>query len=340
MKRVLSLGLAALLLMFALTGCGEKERILYKSVNLKDYVDLADYKNLKVDTKADDFTEIYDSVIAGDVEDLELYVTKKEGTVADGDTVNIDYEGKKDGVAFEGGTAKGRDLKIGSNSLIDGFEKGLIGVEIGSTVDLNLTFPKDYKTADLAGKAVVFTVKVNYVKTTEALKPEEYFEEMGFKTVEEYNNDVKDRAINGYLIEKVLEKSSIKNYPEADVEILKAEFTSLMEKNLQSYYGVSLTDYLSQSGMTQDSFNKSLLDERVYPLMKEQMPLYAILDEEKQEVTAEDIDGAVADMLEDYGKGANVTAEQLKEYYGEYYFENMLVSEKVVEILKEYAKIK
>lgn len=340
MKRVLSLCLAALLLMLALTGCGEKERILYKSVNLKDYVDLADYKNIKVDTKAKDFTEIYDSVIAGDVEDLDLYVTKKEGTVADGDTVNIDYEGKKDGVAFEGGTAKGYDLKIGSNSFIDGFEKGLIGVAIGSTVDLNLTFPKDYQSADLAGKAVVFTVKVNYVKTTEALKPEEYFGEMGFKTVEEYNNDVKDRAINGYLIEKVLEKSSIKNYPEADVEILKAEFTSLMEKNLQSYYGMSLTDYLSQSGMTQDSFNKSLLDEQVYPLMKEQMPLYAILDEEKLEVTAEDIEGAVADMLEDYGKDANVTAEQLKEYYGEYYFENMLVSEKVVEVLKEYAKIK
>lgn len=340
MKRILSLILVAAAIMLFMTGCGEKDRILYKTAKLTDFVDLADYKNIKVDTSADDFIEIYDSVIAGDVEDLDLYVTKTEGTVADGDTVNIDYVGKKDGVAFEGGTDEGYDLTIGSDSFIDGFEDGLIGAEIGSTVYLNLTFPENYGNEELNGQDVVFTVTVNYVKTTEALKPEEYFEDMGFKSVEEYNKDVKERAINGYLIEKVLEKSSVNNYPADDVEILKAEFTSLMEKNLQSYYGMSLTDYISQSGMTQDSFNETLLDEQVYPLMSEQMPLYAILDAEKVEVTAEEIDGAVADMLEDYGEDSGVTAEQLKEYYGEYYFENMLVSEKAVEILKEYAEIK
>ena len=340
MKRILSFGLAILMLALGLTGCGEKDRILYKSVDLKKFVELADYKNLKVDTASDEFKEVFDSVIAGDVEDLDLYVQKTEGKVEEGDTANIDYEGKKDGVAFDGGTAEGYDLEIGSNSFIDGFEEGLIGVEIGSTVDLNLTFPKDYQATDLAGKDVVFTVKVNYVKTTEAQKPEEYFGEMGFKTVEEYNADVKERAINGYLIERVLEKSNVKDYPEADVEILKQKLTDIMENSLESYYGMTLADYISQTGSTQESFDKQLLDEQVYPLMSDNMPLYAILDEEKVEVTTAQIDEAVNDMVEDYGEDSGITAEQLKEYYGDYYFENIIVSEKAVEILKKYADIK
>lgn len=341
MKRILSLVLAFLVLALCLTGCGgAKDRIMYKSVNLKKFVDLANYKGIKVDTTSDEFKETYDSVISADVEDLGLYVQKKEGKVAKGDTANIDYEGKKDGVAFEGGTAKDYDLEIGSNSFIPGFEDGLIGVEIGSTVDLNLTFPEDYQATDLAGKAVVFTVKVNYVKTDEPQKPEEYFEEMGFKTVEEYNADVKDRAINAYLVDKVLEKSTVKNYPEADVAILKEEFTTVMEQNLQSYYGMTLADYISQTGSTQESFDKQLLDEQVYPLMSEQMPLYAILDEEKVEVTTAEIDGAAKDMIEEYGDDSGITVEQLREYYGDYYFENILVSEKAIEILKKYADIK
>ena len=137
MKRILSVVLAFLMLALGLTGCGEKDRILYKSVDLKKFVELSDYKNIKVDTASDEFKKVYDSVIAGDVEDLDLYVQKTEGKVAEGDTANIDYEGKKDGVAFEGGKGEGYDLEIGSNSFIEGFEEGLIGVEIGSTVDLD-----------------------------------------------------------------------------------------------------------------------------------------------------------------------------------------------------------
>ncbi len=340
MKRVLSLGLAFVMLVLGLTGCGEKERILYKSVDLKKFVELADYKNIKVDTTSKEFTDLYDELILNDIiqNDFREETSVTVGVIAAGDTANIDYEGKKDGVAFEGGTAKGYDLEIGSNSFIEGFEEGLIGVEIGSTVDLNLTFPKDYQSTDLAGKAVVFTVKVNSAKKAE--KPEEYFEKMGFKSVKEYNNDVKERVLNGYLVKKVLEKSKVKNYPEADVEILKAKFTDMMEKNLQSYYGMTLADYMSQTGSTQEAFEKQLLEEQVYPLMNEQMPLYAIIDEENVNITTDQIDGVVKDMLKDYGKDAGVTEEQLKEYYGEYHFENILVSDKAIEILKKYADIK
>lgn len=83
--------------------------------------------------------------------------------VQEGDTVNIDYTGTKDGVAFDGGSATGYNLVIGSNSFIEGFEAGLIGHSIGEDVKLDLTFPKDYNNADLAGAAVVFDVKINSI---------------------------------------------------------------------------------------------------------------------------------------------------------------------------------
>ncbi len=339
MKRILSFILVAVFLMVFTTGCGEKDRILYKSAKLSDFVELADYKNLKVDTSSDKFKEMCDGVMEGDIEDFDLYVQKTEGTVADGDTVNIDYEGKKDGVAFDRGTDTGYDLKIGSKSFIDGFESGLIGVKIGSTVDLNLTFPKDYDNEELKGQNVVFTVKVNYVKTEEAMVPADYYDEIGFKSLSEYEDDVKERATNGYLLEAVFDKTTVNDYPKEDIEILKTELTAMLEKNLSSYYGIDLTTYISQMGQTRDSFDKTLIEEQVYPLMDEQMPLYAILDKEKIKVTAEDIDVKIEDMLKEYSSG-EVTAEDLKKYYGEYYFENMVVSEKVVEVLKEYAEIK
>ena len=139
---------------------------VFKS-SLSKYIDLGEYKGIEVDTSSDGFGVYYDNQISSDVANYDLYVRKTEGRVEDGDTANIDYVGKKDGVAFDGGTADGYDLVIGSGSFIDGFEDGLIGAEIGSTVDLNLEFPDDYQSEELAGKAVVFTVTVNYVKTDE-----------------------------------------------------------------------------------------------------------------------------------------------------------------------------
>lgn len=339
MKRILSVVLLVLVLTLLLTGCGEKDRILFKSAKLKDFVKLAEYKGIEVDTKSDDFEEFYDDVIKSDVENNDLYVKKTEGTVASGDTVNIDYVGKKDGVAFDGGTAQGYDLEIGSGSFIPGFEDGLIGKEIGTTVDLNLTFPESYKSEELAGKAVVFTVTINYVKTTEAKKAEDYYKDLNFKSLEAYEKDVRERAIDGYLLDKVINKSTVKDYPKADAEILTEALTAMMERNLTSY-GMTLDAYLSQSGKTKDDLNKTLLEEQVYPLMKEMMPLYAILDAEKITVTKDEANAKIEEMIKEYGSGTGVTSDMLKEYYNEYYFENMVVTEKAVSVIKENAKIK
>lgn len=124
-----------------------------------------DYKGLELSIAKQ--TEVTDE----DVENIAIQTYNQMGAksnvektvVESGDTVNIDFEGKKDGVAFDGGTSQGYNLTIGSGSFIDGFEDGLIGVNVGDTVDLNLTFPEGYQNADLAGQDVVFTVTVNFI---------------------------------------------------------------------------------------------------------------------------------------------------------------------------------
>ena len=338
MKRILAVVLTVCTLLL-LASCGKKDRLMYADSDLSKLVKLGDYKSISIDSSSKEFKEKYNEIIKSDVENNDLYSKKSEGKVANGDIANIDYVGKKDGVAFDGGTAQGYDLAIGSGSFIDGFEDGLIGVEIGNTVDLNLTFPKDYQNEELAGAKVVFTVTVNYVKCSEAMEPKDYFGDLGFKSLEEYEKDVKERTVDTLILKIITEKAEIKEYPKADAEFLQNEYTKLFEKQVQSYYGMSLDDFLSQNQMTKDEFNYSLLDEQIYPIMDQNMPLYAIIDKEGINITEKDVTEQINNSLKQYND-ESITADKLKEYYGEYYFENLAVNQKALDAVKKYAKIK
>ena len=134
-----------------------------EDLDIDAYVTLNDYKNMKVSVYKPEPTD----------EDIEQYINSQllngyitDRAVQNGDVANIDYEGKKDGVAFAGGTDKGYDLAIGSGSFIPGFEEQLVGVMPGETVDLDLTFPENYPEPTLAGQPVVFTVTVNGIAET------------------------------------------------------------------------------------------------------------------------------------------------------------------------------
>ncbi len=332
MKRILSVILLLAVIASVFTGCGKKDRILY-SENLSKNIELKDYKGIKVDTKSDDFKEFYDSEISSDIENNDFYVKKTEGKIANGDTANIDYVGKKDGVAFEGGTASGYDLVIGSGSFITGFEDGLIDKEIGSTVDLNLTFPEDYQSTELAGEAVVFTVKINYAKTTQELEPKEYYSELDFKTLEAYTDDVTKRAVKAYLLEELTENAKVKEYPEKDIDIIYNNYKSTLEKQ----YNTEFETLLSNNQMTEKEFKDNML-EQIKPMMKSQMALYLVLDEAGLEVTEKDVDKQVEKMLKDYND-KSVTAKDLKELYGEYLFESMVVEDRALDYLYDNAKI-
>ncbi len=340
MKRILSFILIICALACVVTGCGaaKKDRILFSDVKLSKAVELGEYKGIKVDTSSDKFKEFYDAVISADVESNDFYVKKSEGKVAKGDVANIDYEGKKDGVAFEGGTAKGYDLEIGSGSFIDGFEDGLIGVEIGKTVDLNLTFPENYSSADLAGKAVVFTVKVNYVKTKEERKPEDYYSELKFDSLDAYKKDVTERAVKDYLIDNVVEGSKIKEYPENDVNTIYNASKKTVEINIKNQYGVDLATYLQYMSQTEADFKESMVTEQIKPMMDNFLVFYGILDNEELPFESKEIEAEISKTVKEIGN-INVDADYLKQYYGEYYFEVMVVRDKVVEFMYENAKI-
>ena len=152
---VLAAGICALSLF--LTGCsGEISN---------DYVTITKYKGVEID-KVD-----ADAVSDNDVEAQINSVLQSKSTTTEvtdraaqtGDTVTIDYEGKKDGVAFDGGTATDAQLTLGSGQFIDGFEDGVVGHNIGDTFDLDLTFPENYGNEDLAGQAVVFTLSLIHI---------------------------------------------------------------------------------------------------------------------------------------------------------------------------------
>ena len=341
MKRILSLTLVVFLLSTLLTACGKNKTILFSSVDFDKALTLAEYKGITLDTSSDEYGEFYDNVIVSDIKNNSLYIEKTEGTVSEGDIANIDYVGKKDGVAFEGGTDEGYDLEIGSNSFIEGFESGLIGAEIGKTIDLNLTFPEDYGNEELNGADVVFTVTVNSVQTTDGVEPKDIYEDLGYKTLKEYENDVKERATDNYFLNLVRSKSEIKEYPDEDVKTLKTQIKDALNNNFTSYYGMSLESYLTQNGMTMIDFENNLLNSQIKPLIEETMPLYAILDKEGVKITDEDLETKLQELVKEYkNSGTSVDAETIKKSVGEYSIENLAVQEKALEIIKENAKIK
>lgn len=263
----------------SLCACGGKQTktLIYGNTDLSKYVKLGKYKGLSVDTKSDEYKSALETVYQTDISENNIFEKKLEGTVQNGDVANIDYEGKKDGVAFEGGTAQGYDLTIGSHTFIDGFEDGLIGVNIGDTVDLNLTFPENYGNAELAGKAVVFTVKVNYVKGTDELDAKEYYKELGFESKKEYVKDAKKRAAQQLLSDTLISSSEVTDYPEKDREIFVNAVYDFYDSYYQKNYNVSFEDMLSsQYNMTVDDF-KTEMNAASDEQTKDKMVYYAVL---------------------------------------------------------------
>lgn len=247
------------------------ERPDYKAL---DYVKLGDYKGLEVTLASTDVTdEEVEQQVETNLNNNDKSEEIKEGTVENGDVANIDYEGKLNGKAFDGGTAKGYDLTIGSGSFIDGFEDGLIGKKIGDTVDLNLTFPKDYSSTDLAGKEVVFTVKINSVKRAPKLTDELAAEISNneYKTAEAYNNYIKEdlektkkenqhnQELND-LVALAYQNATVNDYPQEMIDYQLEQVTSYY-KSYADQYGMEYADFLKQQvGMTEEEFVKKMTE--------------------------------------------------------------------------------
>ena len=261
-------------------GCGSNSGSVNKirSYDVEKYVTLGDYDGMVVevagnfDVSDEDVVNYINSMLAN----YPSYEDTDKQTVEEGDCVNIDYEGKKDGVAFDGGTAQGYVLEIGSGTFIDGFEDGLIGVNVGDTVDLNLTFPENYQAADLAGADVVFTVTVNRIveKTTvnyDNLTDEYVASNLSYDSVEALYNDTKS----------YMESSNEQNRTAAEREAALNQLIEnskvaipdgLLDMKVDQYIqqftaqncsdGKTLSDYLSANySMTEDDFKSTITKE-------------------------------------------------------------------------------
>jgi trigger factor len=259
-----------------LAGCGSSTGSVngIRSYDVDKYVTLGDYKNLEVEVAGD--YEVTEDEIIDNINDMMTYYPSYEDTdkqtVEDGDFVNIDYEGKKDGVAFDGGTAQGYVLEIGSDSFIDGFEDGLIGVSVGDTVDLNLTFPENYS-EELGGADVVFTVTVNKIVNKQVLTYEELTDDyvssnMSYDSVAALYDDMKsymesnneqDRTVaaRSAVLDKLIENSKIA-VPDGLLDMKVDQYIQQFT-NQNCSDGTTLADFLDSTyGMTEDDFRSTV----------------------------------------------------------------------------------
>lgn len=252
----------------------QKENIPY-NYDLSEYVTLGEYPNIKVDPAR------VDELVATAVDALaQNFAEQKEvidRPIKNGDTANIDYVGTLDGVAFNGGTAQGTDLVIGSGNFIDGFEDGLIGHSVGEEVKLDLTFPESYHSAELAGKSVVFTVKIN--KITESIVPELNdtmilaLKRDEYKTVEEFNAFIRKMATENVIWESYVASCEVKKYPEKEV----AEYTEKIVSNYSaqaSYYNTTLETLISSMGFSSVDQFKEYAEDSAKGTVKAEMIMY------------------------------------------------------------------
>ena len=260
-------------------------------------VTLGQYKGLTL-------YEVDSSVIAQElVELMEGYVelVKVDRAAVEGDTVNINYVGKKDGVAFEGGTddsEEGYNLELGSHSFIDGFEEGLVGAVAGEVRDLNLTFPEQYHSEELAGQSVVFTVTVNSVqeKVTPELTDEFAKENLEFDTVAEYISALyaarNEEAFYNQINTALMENSTVENYPADAVESEKQnliDYYMSYAEMYASYFGTDAETMLtSMFGFPSKAAMESYAEEYAFNVVKNMLVLTEIAVQEKLTVSDEE----------------------------------------------------
>ncbi len=335
---------------FILAGCGGGHSLM----NLKgsDYVTLGNYKGLEVTIED---TTISDGDVKEKVmEDLESLSADEEvdRNAEEGDTVNIDYVGKKDGVAFDGGTAQGYNLVLGSGTFIDGFEEGLIGHGAGETVVLNLTFPENYGSEELAGQDVTFDVTVNKVlsrkapdlndETANRLQPsantvDEYMAMVREQLQEEKVSSALETAKNS-LFQTAMENSEIVSgdrLPSWLIEQSADKYRESIESSIEAY-GYSLTDFLKSQGMSQEQYESQV---RAYAenVSRVQLFVIALSQEEGIEV---DLEKEYGNYAARYGySSAEEMKKSIKENNSEDSFRYMLLAERVEEFLLENAHI-
>ncbi|WP_034536742.1 trigger factor [Carnobacterium inhibens] len=303
--------------------------VIEAEVTVKPEVELGEYKGLTVE-KQD--REVTDEDVEKNIEEkraAQAELVLKEDAAVEGDTVVIDYEGFKDGVAFEGGKGENHSLELGSNSFIPGFEEKLVGVKAEDELDVDLTFPEDYHAEDLKGAAVTFKVKVHEVKAKELPALDDEFakdvdEEV--ETLAELKEKIKtqltdakvasaEEAVEEAAIRQAVDNAKIEDLPWAMVHDEVHRQMDVFLNDMQRQ-GVSPEMYYQITGTTEQDLHKQMeadADLRT----RTNLVLEAIVEAESFETSEDEVNEEVKNLAEQYGMDekavrAALTPEMLK----------------------------
>lgn len=353
-KRFFSIGLISVLCLtslFLLSGCGSK---LY-DYDLSEYVKVGDYKGLeykKVSVSVSD-DEVQDK-IKSNLEEKATTKTVKSGTVKDGDTIDVSYEGKVDGKTFDKGSADNQSITIGQTPFIEGFTEGLIGKEVGSTVTLDLKFPDPYSTNEkLSGKDVTFKVTINSKQVEEVPEYNVAFVKKNseYDNLKDYEKSVKKGLLEEKktkaetdtkqgLWEKIVDKSKVKKYPEEELETTMTNLTNSFKQTAENY-GYEWADYLEAVGYTEKEFKKTVKKYAKEKVLND-MVCYYIAEKEGLEVTDKEYDDYMENLMKSSGYTEKTFKEQFKmtieEYCDQEGYRTSLLLNKVMDKVMDYGK--
>jgi trigger factor len=301
-----------------------KPFIFTAEVAIKPEVTLGDYKGIQVEKKEVTVTdeEVMDR-IEKEREQNSRMLTVDDRPIQKDDIAVIDFEGFVDGEPFEGGKAEGHSLTIGSGSFIDNFEDQLIGKSIGDVLDVNVTFPEEYHSEELAGKPAVFKVKINEIKAKELPELDDDFAQdvSEFDTLDEYKENIKatlkeskekelKTAKENEIVDKIIENASM-DIPEPMIE---SQVNQMAEDFAQrmSYQGLSLDQYFQFTGMDSRKFIESLRPQALKRIQS-RLVLEAIVKAEGIQVSEEELDKELTEMATMY----KMEIDKLKEMIGD-----------------------
>ena len=317
--------------------------------DISEYVELGEYKNIEVTEQDATVTdEDVENELQSQLENATPeYAQIMEGTVKDGDVVNIDFVGKMNGEEFQGGSGSDFNLTIGSGQFIDGFEDGLIGKNVGDTVTLDLTFPEDYSktNTDLNGAAVEFTVTINYIQGEELARElnDAFVQKQTdgqYNTVDEYrayiredlessNQDTAKKTEINEAWGKIKENATFKKDPEKLINYIHDSQMYQFESML-SMYGVDKATYLAQMGQTEEEFEESLMD---YCRDSAQTSLLvrAIIEAENIDLTDTEYEEGLQTLAEEN----NMDADTMKTTYAEAMIRDALRQRRIQDFVEE-----
>ncbi|EAE2482742.1 trigger factor [Listeria innocua] len=287
--------------------------VLTAYVTVKPEVKLGDYKGLEVEKRE---TELTTEELEAELKQLQErqaeLVVKEDAPAENGDTVILDFEGFKDGVAFEGGQAENHSLELGSGQFIPGFEEKLVGLKAGDEADIELTFPEEYHAEDLAGQPVVFKVKLHEIKTKEvpALDDElakdideevetlDELKEKISKRLQEAKEDSVAQAKQEEVIAKAVENAEV-DIPHAMVHHEADHLMNHFAQDLQAQ-GLTPELYYQFTGQTEEAMHAQM-EKDAEKRVKMNLVLEAIAEAENIEPTEEAIDEEISTLAEKYG---------------------------------------